>query len=1389
MQSDNGRLNFGASLDNSQLRTDALESKNILRGIGTAAKQEGDEIETAMGKIGKSVAAVFAASQIKDFVSQVATVRGEFQQLEMAFRTMLGSGEEADALMSQLIQTAATTPFNMSEVAQSAKQLLAYGVAADEVNETLIRLGDIAAGLSIPVGDLAYLYGTTMVQGRMYTQDLNQFLNRGIPLTEELAKQFGVTKDKVKELVTEGKVGFPEVEKAIISLTSEGSKFGGLMAAQSQTITGQINTIKDTIEQMFNEIGKSSEGAINAALEGVSEVIEQWRTIAKIIVTAAVAYGTYKAALIAVTAAQKISATVTAQMALQQKLAAMQGIALTKAQTLSAAATVTMTRAWNALKLAMAANPIGLVLSVVAAAASAFLLFRDDCDEATEAAKRQKQEMEEFKKQVGDAAGQSISAYKQLQEEYTKCKDAHAKREWIKESQKRFKDLGISVTDVNTAENVFVRNTQMMMSAFKKRAEAAAWQAKLNEEYSKAVQRQMELDEKRSKITAGAVVGGTSHTTAGGYEEVGDDGKWRYTAKGAEKAAKELGDDTVLKQIQANIDKYAAKVTELQQDFNATLTEAGTTAPTTADGKSGKEAQKLADQAAERDKAIRKYAETVKEQDRQAELDIQRQNVEMMADGYEKQKETIRLHYEQLTLENEKRRKQMLDALADNKTNEWTNAHPNATKAQQEDYRKSLGDTIGTDDLTAEQQAALAAYAQLAREMYDKETAKLDETRKEREKATIQDYLKEYGDYEQKRVALAQEAEDKIAKIRKDGSITDTDKDYQTKAIQQGLEKAVKDLDFEKLKKDINWDFVFGDLENTAPEAVAAVKEQLQQFADTAKDLTPEQIKTVTEALENLRNRMDLSAPIATIRTARTEYAKAKKEYDAYAKAYKEAKTAGDTNAMTEASNGMVKSSQQMSKAANKEIKSYKEAMDVVNQYADALKEAGDTIGGTTGETLKLASAAVNCGTSMVTGVKAFQNAASKMEKAVAVLAIIEAAIKSITSLLEFFGGKADETLTDYVATMQTYIDLLSDSISDLDDSMKSAENTMADTIAYYERIQELRKQSAEAVKSESQVWLNSGAAWNSHSEGVKIRRQIEDALTSSNEDVRKFYEDGVNALNEYYKAVTGKYAEIYDFLGNIRLDDFGRMDFIWELSDDDLVKLSEDTAAMSLLGDTLSKAITEYVSKIKEARDAGEDLAESLLNVSWGDFYDDFVDVVKDMDKTSEDFANNFAEYMRNALAKNLIAEKYKTQLEALYKKAADYAQQGTLEDHIGALRDEYKQYAESAQKEIEAIDLVTGYQSDSSREASSKGIATASQESVDELNGRMTAIQGHTYSINESTKTLVQNSGLILRSVQNIDRNTEEMHGRMAAMERDIKSVRDTVGDLALKGIKIKA
>lgn len=387
MENDNGRIYYGTGLDNSQLKNDAEQAKNILTGIGSTAEQEGDKIDASMRKIGASIAGVFAIEKIKDFAVQVATVRGQFQQLEASFKTLTGSEQVATDLMSQLINTAATTPFQVTDISNAARQLLAYGVEADKVNETLIRLGDICAGLSIPIGDLAYLYGTTMTQGRLYTADLNQFLGRGIPLADELAKQFGVAKEEIRKMVEEGKVGFPEVEQAIINMTNEGGKFGGLMEAQSKTITGRISNIEDTIDQMFNQIGQASEGVIGTTLDIIQSIVENWETVGKVLLTVIATYGTYKAAVIAVAAAHKLM-----------------NIWGTVQAVLSLARSVTSAKdAMLLFNMAVKANPLGLVLSVVAAAATAFSLFSSKTGEASEMTNK-----------YGDSAAKTISRVETL---------------------------------------------------------------------------------------------------------------------------------------------------------------------------------------------------------------------------------------------------------------------------------------------------------------------------------------------------------------------------------------------------------------------------------------------------------------------------------------------------------------------------------------------------------------------------------------------------------------------------------------------------------------------------------------------------------------------------------------------------------------------------------------------------------------------------------------------------------------------------------------------------------------------------------------------------------------------------------------------------------------
>ena len=399
-------LKFDITGDNGNMLSALQGVQNGVRQTQRVVEQSGQGIEQVFSKVQSAAAAAAGAFSAKELVRNVLEVRGQFQQLEVAFTTMLGSADKANDLMSQLVRTAATTPFDLKSVSEGAKQLLAYGTQADEVNGTLIRLGDIAAGLSIPLNDLVYLYGTTMTQGRMFTQDLRQFQGRGIPIADELAKIFGVTKDKVGELVTAGKVGAAEVQQAIENMTNAGSRFGGLMEAQSHTITGQISNIEDAIDSMFNDIGKANEGVINDALGGVSYLVEHWKEIGQIVLNVAAAYGIAKAAVVAWSTYQKIHNLLMEKAAVQMALAKAEGIAMSEAEAMASVATMGFKNALNALKVAIASNPVGALAVALTAVFTAMQLLDDETTELATASNK-----------YGESAARSIQKVKTLSDE------------------------------------------------------------------------------------------------------------------------------------------------------------------------------------------------------------------------------------------------------------------------------------------------------------------------------------------------------------------------------------------------------------------------------------------------------------------------------------------------------------------------------------------------------------------------------------------------------------------------------------------------------------------------------------------------------------------------------------------------------------------------------------------------------------------------------------------------------------------------------------------------------------------------------------------------------------------------------------------------------------
>ena len=358
-------LHFEITGDNSNLMRKLRETENGVKNTAKEIEKSGESINGLFNKIAKSAAAIGAGFSASQLVRQVVEIRGQFQQLEVAFETMLGSKERANELMAEMTRLAATMPFQLTDVTNGAKQLLAYGESADNIVDTLTMLGNVAAGLSIPLNDLTYLYGTTMTQGRLYAQDFYQFTGRGIPMVRELAKEFGVAESEVKGLVEQGKVGFPEVQKVLRNLTSEGGMFYNLMENQSKTITGQLSNLGDAWDMMMNEIGTSTQGIISGAISTVAELVENYETVLQVLKYVIVAYGSYKAALMIVAAAQKIHNAMLVESKLQMRLAAMEGIALSKAQAVAAARTSLLTGAFNKLKAAFASNPIGIVVTLL----------------------------------------------------------------------------------------------------------------------------------------------------------------------------------------------------------------------------------------------------------------------------------------------------------------------------------------------------------------------------------------------------------------------------------------------------------------------------------------------------------------------------------------------------------------------------------------------------------------------------------------------------------------------------------------------------------------------------------------------------------------------------------------------------------------------------------------------------------------------------------------------------------------------------------------------------------------------------------------------------------------------------------------------------------------
>ena len=302
MDNINGALAFKATLDIDDFNVSAQAMERHIRQVSDTTITESAMMEQSLQNMAqngaKYIVSYLVGQGMGSLLQSIVTTRGQFQQLEIAFETMLRSGTKSKALMDQLVVTAAKAPFDLQGIASSTKQMLAYGSSVENVVDEIVMLGNVASGVGAPLGEIAYLYGTLRAQGRAYAVDIRQFAGRGIPIYEELAKVIGVSKDEVSALITEGKVGFAEVEQAFKNMTSSSGVYYNLMQEQSKSLTGMISNLGDAWDSALNKIGQENQDVFATGIQGAITLVENYDEILRILQAITIAYGSYKAAIV-----------------------------------------------------------------------------------------------------------------------------------------------------------------------------------------------------------------------------------------------------------------------------------------------------------------------------------------------------------------------------------------------------------------------------------------------------------------------------------------------------------------------------------------------------------------------------------------------------------------------------------------------------------------------------------------------------------------------------------------------------------------------------------------------------------------------------------------------------------------------------------------------------------------------------------------------------------------------------------------------------------------------------------------------------------------------------------------------------------------------------------
>ena len=1324
-----------------QEQANARLSVKKLRDEYALYRQDGEknvdvtkQVEQAMSNMGKKLLGGYS---IKEFLSSMIRVRGEFQSMQTAIETMVGK-DMAGQLIPQIKELAKISPLTMSDMIGAEKMMLGFNIQAEDTIKYLKAISDISMGESSKFNSLTLAFSQMSAAGKLMGQDLNQMINAGFNPLQIISEKTGKSIATLKDEMSKGAVSAEMVQQAFIDATSAGGKFYNMSENASKTINGQLSMMQDALDSVFNELGTKSESVIMDGIQMTTSLIQNYETVGRILAGLVVTYGTYRTAVMLVTAAESKHTLVE--------------IGLTNARLLAR-------KAQLALNAAMLTNPYVLLATAVVGLGVAMWALSDSTTSAERALDSYNKKIEkldtdeEDRKRTLEGLVSTINS--EVEAETTKLKALKDIEELYPALFRKYVDEKGHIQDLTGFWKAYneevvksrTQSKQAIVESLEQQIKSAEWAYNLakkennRSEMKVQVQRiedlKNELANARkdvlSEINAQLEVENRQETKETTYQEdlANAKAEWEKAKKGYEALIKDQ--TATSKQVKEAKDKM--EVSE----------------------KTYKELGGVTGSSLTRQENLAKKQKENQEKLDEELLSIQRKNqqdeISLMEDGAEKKLAQIKADHE---AQKQAIEKQMAELAKVN---------------------KEAGNTsINSNGLTAEQQTEI-----------DKANALNVESRKKAEEEVyraeaeaMRDYLKEYGTFQQQKLAIAEEYAEKIRNAQSEG---------ERLSLERQKDSAVHQVDMSALSQKIDWGAAFGDLTGLLGEQMKDLLRELKIYVKTDKFKESDETdkKTVYDAIEMIEGMLpggdgtlnfkqlqeqmvQLGNAVTKVRDAEVQqnlaYANLKKAQEDYEKAVKdgnEAEIQKKKLAVDIAKSGVTAADSNYRDATNElqnlgegVKKSSKDTIEGLNAVASGLH-------GFASGTLKGSFEGIQ---NMLDGLSKLNiggkigSAVGKISETLSSAGVIGQIISAILSILDILKDGIGSLVSSIIDTVLNAVDGILDNILSGDifvqifSSIKNGIGNILNTVTFggfrsWFGIGGNKKEVEEAInrltdRNETlQTAIEDLTDEMKASKGTQSVAAYRDAYKYQKETIDNYkriaqeqarYSGSHHSWNYYWGGFSQE--QIDRLSGKIGRDWNGD---IWNLTPEEMKMLRETVDMWETIqntgkggyGDRLTDKLNDYIDQAGTLEELTNELYEGLTGMSFDSMYDSFVDNLMDMKYDAKAASEDISEYFMRAMLSNKIGELYSEKLEDWWKKFGASMEDNELtEEERKALQDEYMQYVDEAMKLRDELAAATGYdkisQESYSQSSSSRGFGTEmTHEDAGELSGRFTALQ----------------------------------------------------------------